>query len=57
MLLKKVYVIPRWKNIKNKIPDITNLADNTTLNAKLNQVKKEISSINNLATTSILTLK
>ena len=35
------------KNIENKIPDVTNLATNTTLNAKINEVKKEISSITN----------
>ena len=28
------------KNIKNKIPDITNLATTTALNSKINQVKK-----------------
>ena len=30
------------KNIEDKIPNITNLATNTTLNAKINEVKKEI---------------
>ena len=30
------------KNIEDKISDITNLATNTTLNAKMNEVKKEI---------------
>ena len=33
---------------------ITNLATNTTLNAKINEVKKEISSITNLATIAAL---
>ena len=28
------------KNIEDKIPDITNLATNTTLNVKINEVKK-----------------
>ena len=28
------------KNIEDKTPDITNLATNTTLNAKINEVKK-----------------
>ena len=28
------------KNIEEKIPDITNLATNTTLNVKINEVKK-----------------
>ena len=44
------------KNIEDK-PDITNLATNTTLNAKLNEVKKEIASITNLATTTALNAK
>ena len=39
------------KNIADKIPDITNLATNTTLNAKINKVKNEIPSITNLTTT------
>ena len=29
------------KNIEDKIPDITNLATNTTLNAKRNEIKKQ----------------
>ena len=28
------------KNIEDKIPDITNVATNTTLNVKINEVKK-----------------
>ena len=28
------------KNIEDKMPDITNLATNTTLNVKINEVKK-----------------
>ena len=43
------------KNNEDKIPDITNLATNTTLNAKTKKVKKEISSISNLATTTAVT--
>ena len=43
------------KNIEDKMPDITNLSTNTTLNAKINEVKKEIPSITNLATTTTLT--
>ena len=42
-------------NIENKIPDITNLATNASLNTKINEVKGEISNITNLATTSALT--
>ena len=34
---------------------ITNLATNTTLNAKINEIKKELPSITNLATTAALT--
>ena len=37
------------------MPDITNLAAKTTLNAKINEVKGEIPSITNLATTTALT--
>ena len=42
------------KNIEDKIPDITNLATKTTLNAKINEVKGEIPSITNLATKTAL---
>ena len=41
-------------NIADKIPGITNLATNTTLNAKTNEVKKEIPSMTNLAATTDL---
>ena len=41
------------KNIEDKTPDITKLATNTTLNVKINEVKNEISSITNLATTAL----
>ena len=54
MSLKKIYNA-KIKNIEDKIPDITNLATNTTLNAKINGVKNEIPSINNLATTAAFT--
>ena len=50
MLLKKMYIM--LKNIEDKIPDIINLATNTTLN-----VKKEIPSITNLAPTTSLNAK
>ena len=43
------------KNIEDKILDITILANNTTLNAKMNEVKNKIPSITNLATTTALT--
>ena len=40
------------KNIEDKIPDITNIATKATINAKINEVKREILSITNLATTT-----
>ena len=40
------------KDVEDKIPDITNLATNTTLNAKISEFKNEIPSITNLATTA-----
>ena len=40
------------KNIEDKIPDITSLTTNTSLNAKINEVKGEISRITNLAATA-----
>ena len=43
------------KNIEDKIPDITNLATITTLNAKI-KVKGEIPSIINLDTKTALNL-
>ena len=43
------------KNVEDNIPDITNFATNTTLNATINEVKQEIHSINNLATTAAFT--
>ena len=39
------------------MPDITNLATKATLNAKINEVKGEIASIINLATTTALLLR
>ena len=43
------------KNIERKIPDITNLTTNASLNAKINVVKGEIPNITNLATTTAVT--
>ena len=54
--IKKMYIMLRSK-IKDKILHITNLAINTTLNAKINGVKKEIPSITNLAATAALDAK
>ena len=47
-VVKKV----RIKNSEDKIPFITNLATNTTLNAEINEVKGEVPNITNLATTT-----
>ena len=58
--VKKKYIYiyiynARSKDIGDKVPDITNLATDTTLNAKINRVKNEIPSITNLALTTALT--
>ena len=45
------------KHIDDKIPNITNLATNTTINTTINEVKREISSITNLATNAALNAK
>ena len=45
------------KNIEDKIPDITNLATNASLNTKINEVKGEIPNITNLATNASLSAK
>ena len=45
------------KNIEDKIPIISKLATNTTLNAKLNKMKNEIASITNLATSIVIKAK
>ena len=45
------------KDIEDKIPDITNLATNTTPNAKINEVKNEILTITDLATTAAFNAK
>ena len=55
MLLKKMNIMLRLKNIEDKIPDIIKSASKTTLNAKINEVKKEMPSINTLATNTALT--
>ena len=53
-VVKKDMYNAKIKNIKDKIPDITNLATNTTLNTKIKEVKKEIPIITNVATTTAL---
>ena len=45
------------KNIEDKIPDITNLATKTTLNAQINEVTGEIPCITNLTTAATLNAK
>ena len=45
-------ILLKNKLIEDKIPNITNLVTNTTLNSKINEVKNEIPSIINLATTA-----
>ena len=49
-----IYKNAKVKNIEDKIPDISNLATNTTLNDKINEVKNQIPSVINLATTTAL---
>ena len=45
------------KNIEDKIPDITNLASSTTLDAIMNEFKGKIHSITNLVTNASLDAK
>ena len=52
MLLKKDVYNAKIKNIEDKIPDVTNLATNTTLNARIIEFKIELPSNTNLATTT-----
>ena len=52
MLLKKDVYNGKIKNIEDKIPDVTNLATNTTLNARIIEFKIELPSNTNLATTT-----
>ena len=49
-VVKKIYVM-----LRSKILHIRNLATNTTLNAKINEIKNKIPSITNLAATAALT--
>ena len=45
------------KNFEDKIPYLTDLATNTTLNVKTNEVKNQKPSITNLATNADLNTK
>ena len=56
-VVEKYVYNAKIKNIENKIPDITNLATNTTLNAKINKFKGKIPSITNLVTNASLNAK
>ena len=55
--VKKDAYNAKIKNIEDIIPDITNVATNTTLNVITNEVKYEIPSITNLATNASLNAK
>ena len=57
MSLKKDACNASVKSIADKLPDITDLATNTSHNAKINKVKGEIPNITELATTSALNAK
>ena len=54
MVLKKDVYDGKIKNIEEKIPDTTNLATTTTLNAKINEVKNKIPNIARLSTITAL---
>ena len=45
--VKKYLYNAKIKNIEDKVPDITNLATNASLDAKINEFKGEIPSITN----------
>ena len=53
-IVKKDVYNAKIKNIEDKIPDITNLATNASIKAKINEVKK-VPNIANLATIIALT--
>ena len=57
VIKKDVYNSKIKKNIEYNIPDITNLATNSSLNAKINDVKGEIPNITNLASNASLNAK
>ena len=55
MSLKEDVCNAKIKNIEDKIHDIIKLSTNTTVDVKINDVKNEIPSITNLATTTTTT--
>ena len=52
-----MYIMLKSKTLKIRCQILLNLASNTTLNAKVNEVKNEVPSITNLATKSSLNAK
>ena len=52
---KKGVYNAKLKNIEVKIPDMTNLATNTTLTTKINEFENQIPKITNLATATAFT--
>ena len=57
MLLKKMYIMVRKKNIEDQIPEITNVTNNASINAKINEVEGVIPSITNSSTNASLHAK
>ena len=57
ILINQKKVPTEIKDIEDKIPDIINLATNTSFNAKINQVENEIPSFTNLGITAALNTK
>ena len=55
MLLKKDVYYAKIINIEDKIPDITNLATNTTINFEIDEIKNDMPNITNLAATVVFT--
>ena len=53
-VVKKDVYNSKIRNIKHRMPDITNLATNAYRNAKINEVKSKIPRITNLDTTTAL---
>ena len=56
-VVKKDVYDAKIRNIENKIPDITKLAPNASLNAKVNEAKGEIPNITNLTSNTSLNAK
>ena len=52
-----MYIMLKSKTLKIRCQILLNLASNTTLNAKVNEVKNEVPSITNFATKSSLNAK